>query len=683
MGVGNFIVILTFVGALAFFARNARRLISYLSIGTATERTDRRGDRLRKLLIVGFGQSKLLREPVAGVMHFIIFWGFVVVTAGTAEMIVGGMIPGFSLKFLGPLYAPLLFLEDLFCVLVIGAVLFAFWRRLVIKPKRLMNIETNPKHARMDALFILGLILFLMVTLLFMYAPAATEGDPHAAMIFSQGFGSVLAGIGLGDGAIEVLAKMSWWLHYFAVLFFLNYLPYSKHLHVLTSLPNVFLSNVEARSEIRPMDFEDEEAETFGALDVEHFDWKQLLDSYTCTECGRCTDSCPANLTGKPLSPRKIITDTRRRLMEKAPIAARQAAGEELAEADTAVLEKNLVDDFITEEELWACTSCRACEQECPVEIEHVRSIVELRRGLVLTEGRLPEEAGLALRNLENQGSPWGFGSDQRTEWTEGMDVRVLESGESAEWLLWVGCAGAFDDRAKKITRSFAGILDEAGVDYGMLGPAETCTGDPARRMGNEYLAQELIQQNVETLRDHAVKKICTTCPHCFNTLKNEYKRFGGEYEVVHHTQLIDTLLQEGKIAPRGGKGNVKAAFHDSCYLGRYNDEYDAPRRSLEATGAELTEMDRNRSNGLCCGAGGGRMWMEETTGKRVNIERAEEALAKKPDVIATACPFCMTMLTDGVKAIDPEGDVQIKDVAEVVYESLNGSDEKGPQETT
>lgn len=672
----HIIVIVLVVGSLAFFSWNARRLISYLALGKADNRTDRVSERIRNLMVIGFGQSKLMREPVPGAMHFVIFWGFIIVSIGTLEMILSGAT-GITLEFLGPLHAPILFLEDLFAVLVLVAVLMAFWRRLVTRPERLMNVETHPEHSKKDALFILTLILLLMVTILTMNC-APDESDPaHAAMPFSNATGTLLGGIGLGDDAVGGIATASWWIHLILVLFFLNYLPYSKHLHVLTSLPNVYLGKLGARSEIGRMDFEDEEAETFGALDVEHLTWKQMLDSYTCTECGRCTSVCPANLTGKLLSPRKIITDTRMRLMEKAPLMLAEKAGTELSAEQKTAFDKNLIDDYITEDELFSCTSCRACEQECPVEIEHVSTIVELRRGLVLTEGRLPEEAQLALKNLENRGSPWGFGPEERLDWADGVDVKVLDEGDKAEWLLWVGCAGAFDDRAKQITRSLAGILNEAGLDWGTLGPSETCTGDPARRMGNEYLAQELIQQNVDTLKKHSVTKICTACPHCFNTLKNEYSQFDGKFEVAHHSELIDQLIRDGKIAPKSKQG-TKATFHDSCYLGRYNDVYDAPRNTLKAAGLELTEMDRNRSKGLCCGAGGGRMWMEETEGKRINMERTEEALRENPDVIATACPFCMTMISDGVKAKEKIDTVAVKDIAEVVFEALDVKGENG-----
>jgi len=680
MGLENWIVLVIVLGSFAFFVRNACRLIRYLSVGKKEDRLGRIGGRVRDLVVVGVGQSKILREPVAGLMHAVIFWGFLVITIGSAEMIVAGIVPGFSLAFLGPLHGPIVFLAELFSVLILAAVLFAFWRRLVLQPKRLVSAETHPRHSKLDALFILGLIFVLMVTLLTMdLAPGARGSGADRFAVFSGAVGSALRGAGLSEDAIATVARVSWWIHLLGILFFLNYLPYSKHLHVLTSLPNVFLA-AKGRGELKPMDFEDESAEKFGATDVDDLTWKQLLDSYTCTECGRCTAVCPANLTGKPLSPRKIVTDTRARIFEKAPLVLRMRAGDGAAndprDEEKAILEKTLVDHWVTEGELWACTTCGACEQECPVAIEHVGSIVEMRRGLVLNEGRLPEEAQLALRNLETRGSPWGFGAEDRAGWAEGLDVRILGEGDRAEWLLWVGCAGSFDERAKKVTRAVAKLFEAAGLDYGILGPAEECTGDPARRMGNEYLAQEFIRRNVETLKTHGVRKICTICPHCFNTLGNEYPRFGGDFEVHHHSRLLATLLAQGKIRTRTDGNPLRVTVHDSCYLGRYNGEYEAPRGILRAVGGiEIAEMARSRSRGLCCGAGGGRMWMEEAADQRVNVERSREALETGAGVIATSCPFCMTMLEDGLKTHDAEERVRVRDLAEILLEALESAD--------
>jgi Fe-S oxidoreductase len=436
---------------------------------------------------------------------------------------------------------------------------------------------------------------------------------------------------------------------------------------VLTSLPNVFLSSLEPRGKLSKLDLEDEDAEKFGTEDIQDLTWKQLLDGYTCTDCGRCTSVCPANNTGKVLSPRKIMMDIRARTMEFAPVLV-----EGSQEKHEELVERRLLEKRVSGEELWACTTCRACMEECPVMIEHVPAIIDMRRYLVLMESQFPSELTTTFKNLENNGSPWAFSQDSRADWAEGLDVRILSKlDKPVDVLYWVGCAGSYDARYQKVSRAMVKILQSAGVDFAILGTEEKCNGDPARRSGNEYLAQMLMMENVETLGKYEFKRILTSCPHCFNTLKNEYPDFEGNYEVVHHAEFIRELIQSGELKISKTNRN-KIAFHDSCYLGRYNDIYDAPREILSRTGSSVLEMERTRDRGFCCGAGGGRMFMEETVGKRVNVERTEEALRTHPDTIATACPFCMTMLTDGAKALDEDEKVRISDVAEVVSELID-----------
>jgi Fe-S oxidoreductase len=663
MSITSIIFALVLIGSFTGFAWNIRRLASYLSIGRPEDRSDGPAERASNVLKIAFGHSKLLREPLAGIMHFFIFWGFVVLLLAIIESIGEGIVPGFSLSFLGILYGPILLVQDLFALFVAVAILVALYRRNVSRPSRL---EVGG-HARLDATVILLIILGIVSSMLFQNAFRMGAGD-GAGNEFRIVSGLLSGLIDAGSiSANSTLFQICWWVHIGLVLGFMNYLPYSKHLHIIASIPNVFFAKKSARGTLKALNLQDENATKFGASDVEDLTWKQLLDGYACTECGRCTAACPAANTGKPLSPRKIIVDIRQRLMQKGA-ASRNGGAESGPIPGTP---HTLVDGFITEDELWACTTCMACVQECPVQIEHVDAIVDMRRYLVLNESRFPKELQTTFQNLERNATPWAFSQSSRADWADGMDVpRLAEKGHT-ELLFWVGCAGSYDARYTKVTRAFTSIMQMTNVDFAILGTEEKCTGDPARRAGNEYLAQTLMADNISTMNRYGVKNIVTSCPHCFNTLKHEYPQLGGSYNVIHHADFIDQLIQSGKLKlPKEQKARV--TYHDSCYLGRYNQVYDQPRNVIAAVpGVEMVEMARSRDRGFCCGAGGARMFMEESIGKKVNIERTEEALSLSPDVIGTACPFCMTMMTDGVKSLDAAEKVEVKDVAEIVLEAL------------
>lgn len=650
------------LAALGFFVYSSIRLIKSLSIGKSESRFDQVGRRLKNVLVVAFGQSKLLREPLAGLMHFFIFWGFVVLLSAVLEAIVEGLFPGFTVAALGPLFPPLALLQESIGILVALSCVVALVRWFVVPPRRYFGPEITG-HVRLDATLILSLILAIIVS---MFGTNATRMLLSGQVQHVRFASAALSGLFAGSGSVGVWFEVFWWVHILVVLGFLNYLPYSKHLHVLTSVPNVYFASLEPRGELSKLNLEDENAVKFGADDVTDLTWKQLLDGYTCTDCGRCTAACPANSTGKALSPRKIIMNIRQRTAEIAPIVL---AGAQEQHQDTTG--HRLLDNFVTEEELWACTTCRACMEECPVMIEHVPAIIDMRRFLVLSESRFPSELTNTFKNLETNFTPWAFSHETRADWAKGLDVKTMaEVGGKVDMLYWVGCAGSYDRRYEQVSRAMVKLLNSAGVRFAILGTEEKCNGDPARRAGNEYLAQMLITENVETLNRYKVGKIVTTCPHCFNTLKNEYPRFGGHFQVVHHTVLLEELVRSGKLKV-SQEAREKATFHDSCYIGRYNGIYDAPRSLLERTGAQLVEMPRARDRGFCCGAGGARMFMEETVGKRVNIERTEEALRLAPQTIATACPFCMTMMSDGVKAKDAEDSVRVRDVAEVLADAI------------
>jgi Fe-S oxidoreductase len=653
------------LAAFGVFGFSLRRMIALISIGKPENRLDQLWKRFKNMMTIAIGQTKLFREPIAGLMHAFIFWGFLVLLSSVLEAIGEGFVPGFSFRCIGVLYQPLVFFQDLFTGLVIIGICLALFRHYIVKPKRLQG----DRHAKIDATVILFTIFLIMVSLLGQNATRIRLGTIDEGRFLSAAVSSILASYDTSTNLF--LFEIYWWMHILLVLGFLNYLPYSKHAHVLTSVPNVFLTSLKPKGALNPIDLEAEGVEKFGATDVDDLTWKQLLDGFTCTECGRCTAACPANTTGKLLSPKKIMTDIRHRTVEKGKLLLDGDKGIKLKESEKNPLENTLLNNYITPEELFACTTCMSCMQECPVNNEHVPAIVELRRSLVLMESNFPPEVQVVFKNLETNFSPWAFPASSRADWAEGMNIPQMSQAQDVDILFWVGCAGAFDARYTKVTKAFAKLMQSAGIKFAILGTEEKCTGDSARRIGNEYLAQMLIKDNIATLNNYKVKKIVATCPHCFNMLKNEYPQFGGNYEVIHHTDFLVKLINEGRLKVTKEEA-ARVTFHDSCYLGRYNDIYDQPREILdEIPGVITVEMKRTKSKGFCCGAGGGRMWMEENVGKRVNVERTEEALALKPDVIGTACPFCMTMFEDGVKDKEATETVKVKDVAEILLAAI------------
>lgn len=664
-GLKNIIFILVFIGSFGFFIYSCSKLIKNLKVaGKKDDRFDKPGQRLKKVWTIAFAQSKLLRDPLAGTLHFLIFWGFILFIIAVLEAIIQGFYTPFNLEFLGGFYSVITIVHEAFALLVIISVLFSLYRRFVIKVPRLQV----DKAGNLDAAFILIMIMFVCITMLGQNASAIAMNGFISGEHELRPVSASLSSIFYIDGSsAKFFYEFFWWTHILIIFAFLNFLPYSKHLHVLTSIPNVYFSNLEPeRNTIKKIDLEDENAEQFGVSDIEHFSWKQLLDGYSCTECGRCTSVCPANIAGKSLSPRKIIVDIRARTEEKAPLLVSGSNDEN-------ILNKTLVHDYISDKELWQCTTCMACVQECPVMIEHLDSIIDLRRYLVLSESQFPSNLNNVFKSIETNFTPWAFNAADRADWAEGLNIKTMAEDSNSEYLFWVGCAGSFDDRYKKVSRSFAAVMQKAGVDFRILGTEEKCNGDTARRLGNEYLAQMMMMENVETLNNYGVKKIVTACPHCYHSLKNEYKQFGGNFEVKHHTELISELIEQGKITLKNSSESQKITYHDSCYLGRYNNIYNHPRETLNRIASvNLVEMERNKSRGYCCGAGGGRMFLEDEEGGRINEERTREALETQAPTIASACPFCMTMMTDGIKHFEKTDEVLVKDIAEIVLENSN-----------
>jgi Fe-S oxidoreductase len=620
--------------------------------------TQRFGDiptRAKNEATIVLGQRKLLQRFVPGVIHAAIFWGFLVLVPTIVIAMIGAVDKHATLPWLGH-QGWFAFMVDLFAVLVLAGVIGAAIIRKVQRPKRFEGSHLG------EADLILALIAAIVTTLLLWHASRIALGLNEWPAGWSP-VSDALSNLFANNQTTEVLERVFVWAHVLIILTFLAYLPHSKHLHIATAAVNVFFASTRARGHLEPLRFDVPDDEMrFGAGTVKDMTWKQTLDTFSCTECGRCQDVCPAWTTGKELSPKLLIMALRDQVFADGPALVRSADGEFEAAP--------LVPNAVTDDIVWDCVTCGACVRECPVSIEHVDHIVDLRRHLVMVESRFPSEAEQMLRDVERASNPWGKPQTERADWAERLGVKVLEPGDPApEVLYWVGCAASFDERARTAAESTAKLLKAADIDFAILGPREACTGDPARRMGNEYLFQAYAEQNVGTLNESGVKKVVASCPHCFNTLRNEYPDFGGDYEVVHHSELLAELVREGRLEP-SSNGNA-ITYHDSCYLARHNDVLEGPRELVEAVG-EPVEMKRSGKRTFCCGAGGAHMWMEERAGK-INEERAREAAETGADTLAVACPFCTVMLDDGVRQRGDE--LRVVDVATLLAESLEEHD--------
>ncbi len=628
----------------------------------------------------GVWMQTLMRDPAAGLMHSMIYFGFIVLFIVTVVLEVDHQMPE-DLKFLhGDTYRAYSFVGDLFGVVFVIGILWAIVRRYVQRPYRI-RIKTKPEDA-----VILGTFLFIGVTgFLVEGLRIAHQGTPDFEQWSFVGWPLAQLVEGWSEGTLRDTHRWLWGAHFVGFLAFLVILPTTKLRHMITSPMNMYLHDRERpKGAMKPLpDLMETEIESFGAATVEDFSWKQLFDLDACTICGRCTSVCPAHNTGKPLDPREIVLKSGEVMAATGDTPVSPAVGTD----SEVTVSANSLFERITPEEIWACTSCKACDEICPVDIEILDKILDMRRYLSLMESNFPTELGGAYRGMENQQNPWAMNQGERADWASGLpdEVPIVDptsaDGFDHDYLYWVGCAGSFDDRAKKISQSVAKLLQRAEIDFAILGPSEMCTGDPARRSGNEYIFQMLAQQNVEMLNGMGVQKVIAHCPHCFNTLKNEYPQLGGEYEVVHHSQFLTELVEDGVLNLDGASLPERITYHDSCYLGRHNDVYLAPRKIVGAIGGvDVVEMPRNGTRGMCCGAGGARMWMEEHVGKKVNVDRTEEALDTGADRVAVACPFCYIMIDDGVKDKQKDEEVLVSDVSEILVEALEQRDRDAAQ---
>ncbi|MFT3655470.1 putative iron-sulfur-binding oxidoreductase FadF [Bacillus sp. B01(2024)] len=681
--------------AVYLFVYLIRTRIAYIKLGQREEFDKRLKERLQMIWVNVFGQKKLLKDKKSGIIHVLFFYGFILVQFGAIDFILKGLLPDRHLPF-GPLYPAFTFFQEIVTFLILIAVVWAFYRRYI---EKLVRLKRGFK-AGLVLLFIGG----LMVTVLLGNAMNLLWHD-HS-LSWTEPIASSIAFVlgGLSAPAAAAVFYVSWWLHLLFLLSFLVYVPQSKHAHLIAGPANVFLSRLDSKGKLEKIDFTDETKESYGVGKIEDFRRSQLVDLYACVECGRCTNMCPASGTGKMLSPMDLILKLRDHLTEKgaavtskspwvpAPVfqhtkanqlAAASSGGGSREAAAAIDYNPSLIGEVITEEEIWACTTCRNCEDQCPVMNEHVDKIIDLRRYLVLTEGKMDSDAQRAMTSIERQGNPWGLNRKERENWREQTDTEIptvkemKKQEKEFEYLFWVGSMGSYDNRSQKIAVSFAKLLNEAGVSFAILGNKEKNSGDTPRRLGNEFLFQELAEHNIGEFEKHGIKKIVTIDPHAYNMFKNEYPDFGFQAEVYHHTELLAELVSQGKLKPLHPV-NETITFHDSCYLGRYNEVYEPPRAILKAIpGVQLKEMERSRENGMCCGAGGGLMWMEEETGVRINTARTEQALSVSPTVISSGCPYCLTMLGDGTKAKEAEDAIGTYDVSELLAMSVFGTEKQ------
>ncbi|MDW0108612.1 (Fe-S)-binding protein [Sporosarcina aquimarina] len=695
--IANWVLFLGVVAyGLALFTYLIKTRTQFIRLGQKEDFDNNVQKRLKEVWVNVFGQKKLLKDKKSGSIHVMFFYGFLLVQFGAIDLIWKGLKPDSHLPF-GPVYPFFTFFQEIVVAVILVAVVWAFYRRYM---EKLVRLKRGWKSG-LVLIFIGSLMISTLVANgmnMIWHGHSTTWTEPMAS-----GIASVFSF--LPPTAAAAIFFVAWWVHLLTLLTFLVYVPQSKHAHLIAGPVNTYMMRFDRRGKLAPIDFEaleeiedEDEMPTLGVGKITDFTQLQMIDLYACVECGRCTNMCPATGTGKMLSPMDLITKLRDNLTNTGALTTKQkpwvptfmfnntkgnqialAAGLEGATMDD-IYNPSLIGDVITEEEIWACTTCRNCEDQCPVMNEHVDKIIDLRRYLVMTEGKMDADAQRAMTNIERQGNPWGLNRKEKENWRDGRpDLKIptvkelKKADESFEYLLWVGSMGAFDNRSQKIALSFAHLLNEAGVSFAILGNKEKNSGDTPRRLGNEFLFQELATANIAEFEKAEVKKIVTIDPHAFNIFKNEYPDFGFTAEVYHHTELLHELVEQGRLKPQHAIEET-ITFHDSCYLGRYNDVYDAPREILKSIpGVNLVEMKRNRQDGMCCGAGGGLMWMEEDAGHRVNVARTEQAMEVTPGIISSGCPYCLTMLSDGTKAIEVEETVGTYDIAELLERSVFG----------
>ena len=648
---------IVFVVSVLLFIWSCFRRFRLVALGGPDNRFTNIGKRIWSMLLYAFGQQRVVSRPF-GINHFVLFWCFMVLLIANAEFLLNGLFPDhISLSLLpdGGYYT-LAFIFDLVSILALLSVFVAVARRLAFPPS---YIEARSR----DAFIILTLVGILMIAFFGLHASEIAHGSEEAARFMPvSSFAASAFPSSMPAESLVGYANFFWWIHAIVLLAFLNYLPYSKHMHILTAIPNCFFKSLD-KITTQPRE-EFQKGNTFGVGQVDQFAWKGLFDSYSCTECGRCSDVCPATFTGKPLNPRLVIHDIKANLLENGPLLIKK---EEL----TLPLIGDGQEGSVSEEVIWACTTCGACMEVCPVFIEHVPRIVDMRRDLVEMKAKFPEELLTFFENMEQRSNPWGIAPTERTKWAAEIKVEPFEAGKT-EYLFYVGCAGALDSRSRRVTLAMSRILDASGISWGILGKDETCCGDSLRRLGNEFVFDRLVKENIRMFEQKGIKKVITQCPHCYSTLKNDYRQYGIDLEVIHHTELIRNLLEEGRLKVNGNGDLGNVVFHDSCYLGRYNMIYEAPREAIAlATGEVPIEMERHHDKSFCCGAGGGRMWLEESIGERIYVTRTEEALKKDPGAICVCCPYCMTMFEDGLKDRNADDRVQVLDLAEIVAQAL------------